>query len=254
MNIKTFQKDDLLIKIFTSRSEMGISAALDFATLTKEILQEKDSIRIIFAAAPSQNEFLSAIAADETIDFSRFEAFHMDEYIGLEKNAPQSFGNFLHEHIFSRRKFGSVYYIDGQNPDAEVACKEYADRLMEKPIDIVCMGIGENGHIAFNDPLVANFQDKNKVKVVKLDEICRQQQVHDGCFSTIDEVPTHAITITIPTLVSARFRFCVVPAPRKAEAVKRMINNPIDERYPCTILRRTPNSILYLDPDSSALL
>lgn len=252
--MKKFQKDDLIVKVFNSRSEMGIAAAEDFAARVKEILKEQDTVRVIFAAAPSQNEFLAAIAADPTIDFSRIEAFHMDEYIGLPGNAPQSFGTFLSKHIFSLRNFKSVRYIDGQNPDAEAACREYAALLTEKPVDIVCMGIGENGHIAFNDPPVADFNDPKTVKVVELDEICRQQQVNDGCFPEIGVVPTHAITLTVPALVSPQYRFCVVPAPTKAAAVKRMINDPISERCPCTILRKTPNSILYLDPDSSSLL
>ena len=126
--------------------------------------------------------------------------------------------------------------------------------LNEKPIDIVCMGIGENGHIAFNDPPVADFNDPKTVKVVKLDEVCRMQQVHDGCFRSIDEVPTHALSLTVPALMAAKYRFCVVPAPTKANAAKAMLNDAIDEHCPCTILRRTPGSILYLDADSSALL
>lgn len=252
--MKTLCKDDLHIKIFNTRSEMGTAAAKDFSAHVKKILETKDFLRIIFAAAPSQIEFLSAIAADKTIEFNRFDAFHMDEYIGLEKDSPQSFGNFLQRHIFSLREFRSIRYIDGQNSDPEAACREYARFLTEKPIDIVCMGIGENGHIAFNDPPTADFQDQKIVKVVELDETCRMQQVHDGCFPEIAAVSTHAITLTIPTLTSAGTRFCVVPSATKANAVKRMIQDPIHESCPCTILRRTKNSTLYLDADSSALL
>ena len=252
--MKTFQKEELQVKIFDTRAEMGRVAAADFAAVVKELLQTKDTIRIIFAAAPSQDDFLAAAVADKSIDFSRVDAFHMDEYIGLDKDAPQGFGNFLRDRIFAKREFHSVHYLDGQNPDSEAACESYAALLNEKPVDIVCMGIGENGHIAFNDPPVADFNDPKTVKVVKLDEVCRMQQVHDGCFQSIDEVPTHALSLTVPALMAAKYRFCVVPAPTKANAAKAMLNDAIDEHCPCTILRRTPGSILYLDADSSALL
>ena len=252
--MKTFQKEELQVKIFDTRAEMGRVAAADFAAVVKELLQTKDTIRIIFAATPSQDDFLAAAVADKGIDFSRVDAFHMDEYIGLDKDAPQGFGNFLRDRIFAKREFHSVHYLDGQNPDSGAACESYAALLNEKPIDIVCMGIGENGHIAFNDPPVADFNDPKTVKVVKLDEVCRMQQVHDGCFQSIDEVPTHALSLTVPALMAAKYRFCVVPAPTKANAAKAMLNDAIDEHCPCTILRRTPGSILYLDADSSALL
>lgn len=252
--MKTFQKEELQVKIFDTRAEMGRVAAADFAAVVKELLQTKDTIRIIFAAAPSQDDFLAAAVADKSIDFSRVDAFHMDEYIGLDKDAPQGFGNFLRDRIFAKRAFHSVHYLDGQNPDSEAACESYAAMLNEKPIDIVCMGIGENGHIAFNDPPVADFNDPKTVKIVKLDEVCRMQQVHDGCFRSIDEVPTHALSLTVPALMAAKYRFCVVPAPTKANAAKAMLNDAIDEHCPCTILRRTSGSILYLDADSSALL
>ena len=252
--MKTFQKEELQVKIFDTRAEMGRVAAADFAAVVKELLQTKDTIRIIFAAAPSQDDFLAAAVADKSIDFSRVDAFHMDEYIGLDKDAPQGFGNFLRDRIFAKRTFHSVHYLDGQNPESEAACESYAAMLNEKPIDIVCMGIGENGHIAFNDPPVADFNDPKTVKIVKLDEVCRMQQVHDGCFRSIDEVPTHALSLTVPALMAAKYRFCVVPAPTKANAAKAMLNDAIDEHCPCTILRRTPGSILYLDADSSALL
>ncbi len=252
--MKMFQKEELQVKRFDTREEMGLVSAADFAAAVKSLLEKKEIVRVIFAAAPSQNEFLASMVADKSIDFSRVDAFHMDEYIGLDRNAPQAFGNFLREHIFALRDFHSVQYLDGQNPDLEAACSNYAALLNEKPIDIVCMGIGENGHIAFNDPPVADFNDPKTVKVVRLDEVCRMQQVHDRCFARIDDVPTHALTLTVPTLTAPQYRFCVVPAPTKAEATRAMLNDPINERCPCTILRRTPGSFLYLDADSSALL
>ncbi|MEG1524352.1 MAG: 6-phosphogluconolactonase [Clostridia bacterium] len=252
--MKEFVKDELLVKPFESSKAMGSAAATDFAAAVKSLLKTKERIRIIFAAAPSQNDVLAAIVADQSIDFSRIDGFHMDEYIGLSANAPQGFGNFLHRSIFSLRDFHAVYYLDGQNPDSEAACESYAKLLGEAPIDIVCMGVGENGHIAFDDPSVADFNDSKDVKIVKLDEICRNQQVHDGCFKKLQDVPTHAMTLTVPMLMRAKYHFCVVPAKTKANAVRIMLTGEIGEYCPCTILRKAPGAILYLDKESSALL
>ena len=254
MTMKTFQKDLLTVKIFATRAEMGRDAGADFAAAVKKLLSEKDRIRVIFAAAPSQNDFLEAIVADASIDFSRIDAFHMDEYVGLDRHAPQAFGQFLRDRIFDRRQFHSVSFIDGENPDTDATAKAYTELLNAAPIDIVCMGIGENGHIAFNDPAFARFDDDKDVKVVELDDTCRMQQVHDGCFDTFDAVPKYALTLTVPRLMRAAYHFCMVPAPTKAAAAKRMLTGDISEECPCTILRRQPNAILYLDGDSSALL
>lgn len=252
--MKTLQKDQLTVKIYPTREEMGRDAGADFAAVVEKLLKEKNRIRVIFAAAPSQNDFLAAIAADDSIDFSRIDAFHMDEYVGLDKHAPQAFGQFLRDRIFDRRAFHSVSFIDGENRDTDSTAKSYTDLLNAAPIDIVCMGIGENGHIAFNDPAFAKFDDDKDVKVVELDDTCRMQQVHDGCFDTFDAVPTHALTLTVPRLMRASYHFCMVPAPTKAAATKRMLTGEISEACPCTILRRQPHAILYLDRDSSALL
>ena len=209
---------------------------------------------MIFAAAPSQNELLYALATDKEIPWNRINAFHMDEYIGLSADAPQGFGNFLKEHIFGLADFKSVSYIDITASDAEKECKRYAELLAKYPTDIVVMGIGENGHIAFNDPPVADFNDKKAVKSVELDEICRNQQVNDGCFAKIDDVPKTAITLTVPTLFAGDHLFCIVPAKTKAKAVKATLCDDINEKCPATVLRRHKSAILYLDGDSSSLL
>ena len=209
---------------------------------------------MIFAAAPSQNEVLASLAYDKEIPWHRVNAFHMDEYIGLSPDAPQGFGNFLKKHIFGLAPFRSVSYIDISATDAKKECARYAALLAEAPIDIVVMGIGENGHIAFNDPPVADFDDKCAVKPVTLDEICRKQQVNDGCFGTLSEVPKTAITLTVPTLFAGGALFCIVPAKTKANAVRETIRGNIDEHCPASILRRHPNAVLYLDENSSALL
>lgn len=178
----------------------------------------------------------------------------MDEYVGLTPEAPQGFGNFLRNALFSKAPFGSVQYINGQARDPEEECRRYEALLACAPADIVCMGIGENAHIAFNDPHEADFQDPRMVKVVSLDETCRRQQVHDGCFASLEQVPCQAITLTVPALVNASCIFCVVPAKTKAQAVKNSLEKEICEKYPASILRRIPGSVMYLDQDSSALL
>lgn len=189
----------------------------------------------------------------EGIEWERINAFHMDEYIGLAPTAPQGFGNFLKERIFSLRPFRSVNYLNGQCESTDDECARYAQFLTANPVDIVCMGIGENGHIAFNDPHVADFNDRKLVKVVELDLQCRQQQVNDGCFESIDQVPTHALTLTIPALLKGRFLFCMVPGMTKAQAVANTIEQEVSERYPSTILRDHIAANLYLDTLSAKI-
>ena len=249
-----FKKDKLVVRAFENRTLMGEAAAMDIKARIKALLSEKAEINMIFAAAPSQNDVLKSLVEDGEIEWSRINAYHMDEYIGLDKDAPQGFGNFLKAHIFGLVPFKSVNYIDISTTDPDGEAERYGKLLEANPTDIVVMGIGENGHIAFNDPPVADFNDKKWVKPVKLDEICRQQQVNDGCFAKIDDVPTHAMTLTVPALVRAPYLFCIVPAPTKAKAVYETLNGAIDEHCPASILRLQENAILYLDNESSKLL
>ena len=252
--MKTITKDLLKVNIYETRDEMGVAAAKDIKAKILELLESKEHINMIFAAAPSQNEVLAALANDKEIPWNRVNAFHMDEYIGLPATAPQGFGNFLRDRIFGIVSFKSVNYIDITAVDAEAECERYGKLLTENPTDIVVMGIGENGHIAFNDPPVADFNDKKAVKPVALDAVCRQQQVNDGCFKCIDDVPTMAITLTVPTLFSGNYLFCIVPAKTKANAVKATVCGEIGEACPATVLRKHKNAVLYLDGDSSELL
>jgi glucosamine-6-phosphate deaminase len=252
--MKTLNKDLLKINIYSSRDEMGMAAAADVKAAILRAVAEKETINMIFAAAPSQNEVLANLANDKEIPWGRVNAFHMDEYIGLDKNAPQGFGNFLRDHIFGIAPFKSVNYIRIDAPNAEEECNRYSALLRENPVDIVVLGIGENGHIAFNDPPFADFDDDKLVKTVKLDEVCRNQQVNDGCFSAIDEVPTHALTLTVPALMSGKELYCIVPAKTKARAVYETVNGEISESCPASVLRTHKNATLYLDPDSSSLL
>lgn len=247
--------DRLDVKISESRSEMGRTAAFDIHERILTLLTQKPEINIVFAAAPSQNEVLEQLITFDDIEWSRISAYHMDEYIGLsDEYSDKSFGYFLDQHIFSKVPFKCIHHINGKADNPKMECERYAQLLKSNPTDIVIMGVGENGHIAFNDPWVADFEDTEAVKVVELDETCRMQQVNDGCFDTIDDVPTHAITLTCPTLFSGKNLFCVVPAKTKAQAVLRTLYGDISETCPATILRKHESAVLYLDRDSSSLI
>ncbi len=252
--MKIYNVDRLDVKIADTRLEMGRVAAEDISAKILELQKEKAEINIIFAAAPSQNEVLASLIENKDIDWTKINAFHMDEYIGLAKDAPQGFGNFLKNAIFGKVPFKSVNYINGGAEDISAECERYAKLLKDHPVDIVCMGVGENGHIAFNDPPVADFNDTEVIKKVELDSICRNQQVNDGCFKSIDEVPTHALTLTCPTLFAGKNLFCVVPAITKADAIKAMLKNEISTACPASILREHTSAVLYCDKDSSSKL
>ncbi len=235
------------VETFPSRAEMGRHAAVAVADELRHRLATQDDVRMVFAAAPSQREMLDALAAEPGLDWRRVTAFHMDEYLDLPPEAPQRFGAWLRAAFFDRVPL-RPHLIDEDGPDA------YAARLAAAPIDLVCLGIGDNGHIAFNDPPVADFQDPADVKVVELDHACRQQQVDDECFATLDDVPRRAITVTVPRLLAADRLFCVVPGRRKAEAVRRTLLDPIGEACPATALRRHPDCRVFLDEDAAALV
>lgn len=246
------QIDRLRVEIHPDRLSLGEAAARAVAAQLRQLLQDQAVVRMIFAAAPSQNEFLAALAAAAGIDWSRVTAMHMDEYVGLSGNDPRSFSSYLREHLFGLVKPGKVHYLDGAAASPQDECARYAGILRENPVDLVCMGIGENGHIAFNDPPVADFEDPKLVKVVELEESCRLQQVHDGCFPALEKVPTHAMTLTIPALFGGKRLFCMVPGPTKAAAVRRTLIDPVSPDCPATILRTHPSATLYLDADSAA--
>ncbi|HIW33062.1 MAG TPA: glucosamine-6-phosphate deaminase [Candidatus Paenibacillus intestinavium] len=246
---QSFVIDQLQVRVYDNRETMGQAVASDISNEIIKVLSRQDKVRMIFAAAPSQNEVLTHLVNDRSIDWSRVEAFHMDEYIGLHPSAPQSFGQFLKERIFSKVPIQTVNYMDSKGA-IEVECERYGKLISAAPIDIVCLGIGENGHLAFNDPPVAQFHDPSIIKAVELDEICRQQQVNDGCFAVLDEVPTQALTLTIPTLYAGARLFCTVPSVTKQEAVRRTLYEEISTACPSTILRQHPHCTLYLEPES----
>ena len=252
--MKKITKDLLSVEIYDTRAQMGVAAGAVAADRIKKILAEKGEANVIFAAAPSQNEMLAALIEADGIDWSKVNAFHMDEYIGLSADAPQGFGNFLKAAIFSKLPFKSVNYINCEAEDVDAECERYTSLLKANPVDVVLLGIGENGHIAFNDPHVADFNDTATVKAVELDEVCRQQQVNDGCFKTLSDVPKFALTLTIPTLVSAKHLVCTVPAATKAWAVGKTVNGEISEAVPATIMRKHNSVVMFCDSDSGSEL
>jgi glucosamine-6-phosphate deaminase len=239
------------VRLFADRSGMGRAAAADIAAAMRARLDAAGAVRMIFASAPSQSEMLASLAAAPGIDWSRVTAFHMDEYIGLPARAPQRFGLWLEAALFDRVRPGRVHLID----DVAAAVDggdAYAGLLAAAPIDFVCLGIGVNGHIAFNDPGVADFDDPRDVKLVELDDVCRQQQVDDGCFAAFADVPAKAVTLTIPRLMRADRLFCVVPGASKRDAVARALQGPIDAAAcPASVLRRHPACTFYLDRESA---
>lgn len=251
--MREFKKEKLNVKVFENRAELGAAAADIFAAKLKELLTTKEYVNVIFASAPSQNEFLAELNKKD-VEWNRINAFHMDEYVGLDKDAPQGFGNFLKDRLFQNVKCREVHYLNGNADDIQEECARYAALLTKYPTDIVILGIGENTHLAFNDPHVADFNDPLIVKVVDLDQDCRVQQVNDGCFANIGEVPTHALTITMPALFKSTFAYAIVPGKFKANAIEHTINSDISELYPSTILRRHDNATLFIDEDSASKL
>ena len=247
--------DQLQVVRHADRRALGAAAGDEIVGILRERLASQPLVRVVFAAAPSQNETLERLCAAEGIDWSRVVAFHMDEHVGLAADAPQRFSRYLREHLFDRVRPGRVELIGAEQPlatlaDAEVECARYGRLLGEAPIDLVCFGIGENGHIAFNDPPVADFADPLAVKPVELDLTCRQQQVNDGCFATLADVPTHAVTLTIPSLTNAARMVCAVPGPTKRQAVEGVLTGEITTACPATILTRHAGCTLHVDAES----
>ena len=252
--IRSFKKDELTVRVFDTRENMGVVAAAEAASWIKEALSKKEEINIIFAAAPSQNDFLRSLIKED-IEWNRINAYHMDEYIGLSEDAPQGFANFLRRAIFDLVPFKSVNCFNGQNPDPKAECERYTKLLLDNPCDIIFMGIGENGHIAFNDPGFAFFNDPETVKIVKLDEVCRNQQVNDGCFASIDLVPTHAYTLTVPIMMAAPKMMLVVPTALKAKAIHDTVLGTVTEMVPASIVRtHKGGATLYTDEAGATLI
>lgn len=251
MILKEFDKGSAHIVVFENRAQMGTAAGKEIACRIRELQKQKQEVNIMFAAAPSQNEVLGQLLSERGIDWTAVNALHMDEYIGISSNHPAGFANFLKSKIFSKLPFKKIFCMDSTASDPGMEAVRYADILKSHPLDICILGIGENGHVAFNDPGVADFEDTKLVKIVEIDERCRQQQVNDGCFDSIVQVPPRALTVTIPGLISADYMYCCVPGAAKAEAVHDLINKGISLACPASILTQKPNTNIYLDADSA---
>ena len=244
----------LKVEIHSNRAAMGAAAAVRASTILRQAIEANGRARVILASAPSQDELIAGLTSAPDIDWSKVTIFHMDEYIGLPAEHPASFRNYQRRHVLSRVRPAEFHGLRGESNDPVAEINRYTSLLGEAPIDLVCMGIGENGHIAFNDPPVADFRDPATVKVVVLDELCRQQQVNDGCFPDFDSVPREALTLTCPALMAGKAVVCVVPGPRKAAAVRSSLQDLVSTECPATILRSHPDAVLYLDDASASLL
>ncbi len=252
--LKTAQYDQLPVAIYGSNQELGQAAALDAHAIISQALAARGEANIILATGNSQLTFLEALRQRPGVDWSKVNVFHMDEYLGLDPRHPASFPLFLKRHFLDFVTVKAFYPVSGQPGNEEAICREYESLLRAHPADMVAMGWGENGHIAFNDPPYALFDDPAWVKVVKLAEASRRQQVGEGHFNSLADVPTHAITLTIPALLAPKQILCIVPEARKAEAVRACLTEPISEERPGSILRRVGHARLYLDGESGAKL
>ena len=247
----TKKVENLPVYIYETREEMGAAAAKDAAKRINEIIPRRGEANVIFAAAPSQNELLEGLLHSD-VDWSKVRGFHQDEYIGISAEEPAGFGCFLRRAIFDRVQFKELHFLLCAPDEAEEKCREYTELLKQYPADLIFLGIGENGHLAFNDPSVADFNDPAVIKIVELDDVCRQQQVNDGCFAKLEDVPKRAMSLSMSYLMSVPEAICVVPTNRKARAVKNALYGPEETACPASILREHKNAALYLDRDSAS--
>jgi len=244
--------EDLPVSIYRTKEDLGAAAAQEASDVIRHAVEQKGHANIIVATGNSQLTFLAALRADRNIPWPHVNIFHMDEYVDIDSQHPASFPQFLRHHLLDTIYPQAFYPVPGQAQDIEAACAEYETLLHAHPADLCALGIGENGHIAFNDPPFADFDDPVWVKVVKLAEASRRQQVGEGHFAQMEDCPTHAITLTIPALLAAKRVLAIVPEARKADAVYQALRGPISEDCPASILRRTPHAYLFLDADSAA--
>ena len=251
---KRWVVDQLPVELYASNEELGQAAAKKAQQILREAIDKKGFANLILATGNSQLTFLKALRNLGDVDWQKVRIFHMDEYIGINPSHPASFPLFLENHFLQFTKPGHFHPIPSETSDVDSACKAYEALIRQHPANLVAMGWGENGHIAFNDPPDADFGDPHWVKVVELAEESRLQQVGEGHFTSLDEVPKQAITLTIPALLAPVHILCIVPEARKASAVKACLSEPVDESRPGSILRTISHATLLLDQDSASLL
>jgi glucosamine-6-phosphate deaminase len=248
--IKSFYKDKLKVEIFERKDEMGQEAASFVAQNLNQALAHRGYANLILGTGASQYPLLEALLKKE-IDWTKINLFHLDEYIGLSDAHPASFRRFLKERVADKVAFKSVNYLKGDVDDIDEEISRYEKLLKDHPVDVACIGIGENGHIAFNEPSVADFNDSQYLKVIELEDACKRQQTNEGWFSTIDDVPEKAVTLTITAIMDSKALCCTVPDERKSDAVYKALNDEISTSCPASILRKHRNAVLFLDKFSA---
>lgn len=251
-NGKSLRGKQVQVKVFDTKQELGHAAAEDAAEIINHAIQEREAAYVIAATGMSQFEFLDALMV-EPIDWAKVTFFHLDEYVGLPESHPASFRRYLKERIASRVHLRAFHFLDGETGDVDEECRRVGQLITQQTVDVAFVGIGENGHLAFNDP-PADFDTDEAYIVVNLDDACRQQQVGEGWFKSIDEVPAQAISMSIKQILSSREILCIVPDERKAEAVKASVESGVSPMHPASVLQTHERVTLYLDRDSSSLL
>jgi len=251
--IRSIKSGQLTVGVYKTRDSMGFAAAQDAAEKLIEFLAKKQQVNVIFPCAMSQLDFFKYLFTKPGIEWERVNAFIMDEYMGLSPDSPQALINFANENIFGKVRFNNTFAFNAANADFEGECERFSALLQKNPLDIAFLGIGENGHLAYNEPHVADFFDPKLAKIVYIDEKSQAQAVHDGVFASINDVPKAAITVTIPAMLRAEYLSVVVPTIYKQSAVKGTVLGEISTRCPASILRVKP-SFMYVDSDAGALL
>ncbi|HUA98080.1 MAG TPA: glucosamine-6-phosphate deaminase [Terracidiphilus sp.] len=254
MTIIRFLLDALKVEVHPNSEAAGRAAADVAAQSIRSLAAERNSAAVVFATGASQLDTLRSLIAAPSIPWDRVDGFHLDEYVGISENHHASFRRYLRENLTAQVKMRRFFEIDGSSFDPESVCRDYAERLREADPQLCLLGIGENGHLAFNEPGEADFNDPKAMKVVCLDSACREQQAAEGWFGTPEEVPDRALTLTIPTLFRIPRLIVSVPGQRKARIVRRALKEPVSEQCPATILRTHPDATLFLDPESAAEL
>lgn len=242
----------MILRVFTDKIQLGRTAAAQAAAAIRQAIVARGNARIIAATGASQFEFLKALIETPGIDWRRVEMFHLDEYVGLPATHPASFRKYLLERFIEPAGIANYHLLDGESDPQEV-CQRVGQQISAAPIDIAFVGIGENGHLAFNDP-PADFETDEPYIVVNLDEACRRQQVGEGWFAGLDDVPKQAISMSIKQILKAREIICIVPDARKAEAVRNCFENEVSPQFPASVLRTHSDTTVYLDADSASLL
>jgi glucosamine-6-phosphate deaminase len=251
--VRTLHVDQIPVHVFESNEALGKRAAADLSELLAQAIADHGRASIILATGNSQLSFMQALRVKPDVEWDKVVVFHMDEYLGMSDRHPASFPKYIREKLTDHVHPRAFYPMRGDAPDVGAELERYAGLLEQHPADVCVLGIGENGHLAFNDP-PADFETEKAIHIVHLDQKCRMQQVGEGHFATLDDVPTQALSLTVPALLKARRVLAVVPEARKAEAVRAALQGPVTPDCPASILRTQPHVTMYLDADSAGML